>query len=185
MSLNLLDQELAALKPSKPIFKLKLESRWGGEDKYVKFDPTSIGSYRGNDNTPIGRLVKEHFREGFSEGKYSIDTKNIKAQCVQSIREMFTDYLEQHSQNKNPKQTDVYRWYALAAYASKYTEGFITSSINLYAYIANKKAMILNDKDIAGIIAALEVLYNKHKNDFPDEYSYRLERRTRRRRRRW
>ena len=183
--MNLLEQELQTLRPSKPIFKLKLDTRWSGESKYINFEPADSSAYKGNDSTPIGKLVKANFYESFGAGRYTVDIGSIRNRCVSDISKTILDFLERYSPQKNPTKTTVYQWYYKAVW-QKYTDSFLTSAINLYVYMKNKgdELLIEGSKTPAGIVAALDLLYNKHKNDFPTEYARALEPRQRRRRRR-
>jgi hypothetical protein len=179
--MNILDQELSTLRPSKPIFKLVLETRYSGESQNVNFKPLNSGRYSGNENSPIGKLVKSHYYESFSEGRFQVDIKSMRSRCIQAVKEELVVFLQNHSPQKNPTKTEMYRWFDRAAFGTSFKESFITTCLNLYVYKKNKGDLM----DIPGFYNALSLLYNKHRNDFPMEYARVMEPTRRRRRRRW
>lgn len=171
--MNLLEKAFDNLVPSKPIFTITAEPRYGQEQNSLQLECQSQPQ-KGNNDTPIERLVHEHFHENWDQDtkRFVVNTKDMLGVCKRKIQHDIIDMLRRHMKQKHPMETKMGMFYRDKLFTKLYPplDDAVYSTWNFW----------VDKQDVTNTLKLLEFLFTKYKHEFPDEPNRNKRRRRRR-----
>ena len=171
--MNLIEKAVSNLKPSRPVFKVRVKQSYGGGHD-LRLDNVTSPDF-GKGETPIDKLVADNFVEDWKEDRYIVSEEAIVKSCKTRIKGHIVKFLERNMTQKHPMETKLGMFYRDRAFTVELPE-FDSALISTWNFFAEKN-------DVQNTMRLLEYLFIKHKDSFPEEPK-RTDRQRRRRRRR-